>query len=132
MCLQVHEKQKKVIVTKEPFLVYKRTHHLCIHSEYVVTPFLHKRLQFGKLYRSEVRATFPRDGRISQGFHSMRASSLHGQWRYYPKMLDAALPAVIPAGSKIWYGEDGDVVSNQLIVFRDMKEVKEWYANKQL
>ena len=47
-------------------------------------------------------------------------------------MLGAALPAVIPAGSKIWYGEDGDVVSNQLIVFRDMKEVKEWYANKQL
>ena len=60
------------------------------------------------------------------GLHAMRKPDAE-QWRYGNKVY----PAIIPKGSRIFIGRDDDIVSNQLVVFQNMKELSKVYGKPQ-
>ena len=37
-------------------------------------------------------------------------------------------PAVIPAGAKVWIGDNGDIVATELTVYEDLKSIREVYG----
>lgn len=39
-----------------------------------------------------------------------------------------AFPAVIPAGAKVWIGDNGDIVATELTVYEDLKSIREVYG----
>lgn len=40
-----------------------------------------------------------------------------------------AFPAVIPAGAKVWIGDNGDIVATELTVYEDLKSIHEVYGS---
>ena len=136
MCLYVHPKQP--LATNGSYIAVKTQKHYLAwkvcrqYNVNVVTSwFIGQEYLFGKLYR--LRGSLHVDERrhiaeVHKGFHALRYKTNKWQDRRlgYPKNL---YPCIIPAGSEVIYGRDGDVVSNQLIVFRDIDQLNKWCAN---
>lgn len=74
----------------------------------------------GKVYRTKMEAEA--DGAVIEGFHSyLRSRKASGEAEMFNRTWDGvnpfvALKCVIPAGSKVFFGEDEDVVSNAIII----------------
>jgi hypothetical protein len=124
---------REPIVTKRPLVVWK---YLELkerwkngeNNQYWVSPYRGMEYEFGKLYT----ATLDReDDEVEAGLHAYRgATKKDAQDNAGIYDEDAPhfmlFPSLIPAGSEIFvsYDSDGEVVSNQLIVFSDMKSLK--------
>lgn len=149
MCLYVHKQQKKPIIADRDYLVFKILERRTLMNS-LVKPFKADRATspyrgfwyvFGKLYTvPNVALKLPKNNgwniiqpkiySLSIGLHSMRNQRCIGQWDYMDRDIGkryAWFPAIIPKGSVIWYGDSGDVLSNKLIVFRDMAHLQEHY-----
>lgn len=59
---------------------------------------------------------------VEEGLHAYR---LKKDANYYSFSNDQVFPAIIPKGSKYFIGQDKDIVSNQLIVYEDLKTLSE-------
>lgn len=136
MCLYVHPKQP--LATNGSYIAVKTQKHYLAwkvcrqYNVNVVTSwYMASKYLFGKLYRlrDSLRAVERRDNaEVHEGFHALRYKTNRWQGMRLggPNNL---YPCIIPAGSKVIYGRDGDVVSNRLIVFRDIEQLNEWCAN---
>lgn len=146
MCLCVHHKQTKPIIADRDYLVHKLLLRNSITSSDVfsthgsgVSPYREFRYIFGQLVTvrkvanklpKKPKSLFLMPHRLSVGLHSMRERKCVGQWDYLKFRVGTKYsfcPAVIPKGAKLWYGDSGDVLSDKLIVFRDMAHLQEHY-----
>lgn len=137
MCLYIHPKQPlgakgSYVTLKTPkhYLVWKVCRDIG-HKSVVISWFRKSEYLFGKLYRLPIpmcQRYLVHDDTVHLGFHALRykTNKWQGMRLGDPKNL---YPCIIPAGSEVIYGQDGDVVSNQLIVFRDINQLNKWCAN---
>lgn len=121
MCLRRHRGQDRAITTKKHYMVWKKGRGLTV----MVSPFRNFCYIFGKEYCTNLRST---RCTVDDGFHSMRQKSCRGKWRWNYGLTNTSwFPCIIPTGSEVYYGKDGDVASNKIIVFRNIKELNKWY-----
>lgn len=126
----------KCFVAKEDILVYKCLD--CNAGEYS-TPFQYMPIAFtkGKYVYNKVKMSqkigcgIRKNALVSQGIHSYRAKDKaikvakdfrksNGTYMHY---------AVIPKGSNFYIGDNADVVSNNLIVYREKRCFDRYYPN---
>jgi hypothetical protein len=72
-------------------------------------------------------------GVVEQGLHSCRTlkRANYIAWNnFYDNRI--IYPAIIPLGSHLYIGGNGDLVSTQLIVFKDMDALREKYPGTTL
>lgn len=139
MCLFIdtynHEEQPARYIPKvatRPLVVWKvlREQNTCssarsLNGNRWVSPVRDFPYVFEKLYTSEM--VF--DGStIEDGLHALRAPNQYEAndiWGLDPVNFPfkQAFPALIPVGSEFFVGEDDDVVTNQLIVFRTLDDL---------
>ena len=123
---------RKLTTTKH-YVVYKRLRSLIHNRKLTYRPpyycsFLYEP---GKL--NKINALYSRKGTkidqrvVEQGFHAYRDAAT----AYRKRWLGAenVQPCIIPAGSQVFYGDDDEVVSNQLIVFNSIEQLNKWCAN---
>ena len=90
-------------------------------QEDYIAPYRGTKYEFGKLYD----AVFTSQGKsIYAGLHSFRGKRIaHKELGWMPG--HDIFPAIIPKGSA-YYTNFNEVVSEQLIVFRNMDELNKW------
>lgn len=93
------------------------------------SPFMDKRYYFANLYSAKIKVDRPFE-EVREGLHSWRTLS-----RAYThcRVLGAIIfPAIIPKGSKFYYGRNGDIVSNQLVVYKSMDDIPRRYFQQNI
>ena len=142
----IHKKNKngwvKCLVAKEDILVYKCLD--CVDNEYC-TPYQYMPITFNKgkyVYKEVIMDTVTISG-IDVGIHSFgtRDAALATCKQFHAQSGTSMHYAIIPKGSNFYIGIDEDVVSNNLIVYRQKRcfdkhykgtiDIKE-YMNKYL
>ena len=96
------------------------------------SPYQGYQYLFGVMHNTIMHVT--NNGFVYDGFHSLRASpnsdaalkfaqanSLH------PSKANPLFPCIIPKGSAVYMGLDHDVVSNNIVVYKNMKELYKEY-----
>lgn len=130
MCLRVDDiihpgRWPDCKVTKKNLLVFKglsvdtRSKGITYSSPYRGTEYVMGNMNHADLFSDTCGNYY---GEIHHGIHSClsRAAAKEHSSRVFP--------AIIPAGSKIWYGKGyRDVASDKLIVFRDMRDLNRHY-----
>lgn len=103
-------------------LVYKILHYSGYDGSYN-SPYMGTRWELGvpqksiiKVYRDEWDDDM---GVVEEGLHSF-ISPVVAQSR---GIAGTRLPAIIPKGSKVIFGEDDEVVSDTLIVYKDLESL---------
>ncbi len=74
------------------------------------TPFRDMPVTFNQLYTASIK--IHRNSRIEEGLHSFKSKTKAMEWTGFIKIFKA----IIPKGSEVYYGINGDIVSNQLII----------------
>lgn len=144
MCLitsnYYHKKDKnsnvKCFVAEEDILVYKcldcKDGAFCTPFQYMPITFKRGKYIYTKVYMKEKAYCGMNEyGYVYSGIHAYRAKikayavsksfyDFDGTYMHY---------AVIPKGSKFYLGNDDDIVSNNLIVYRDKKYFDKDYEN---
>ena len=134
MCLYIHHLQKDrgVITTKQHYLVYKVLCRLKPSGKGYMSPYRRMLYEFGRIYKVKLQQP-SRYGTVHRGLHATRtrkeAREIVKIESLLPQRVCEYFPAIIPAGSRIYYGIWDDVVSDKLIVFKDMKSLCEWTKN---
>lgn len=109
MCL--YTKQTFPLIAQKDITVSKQLRKGCI------SPYFELRYKLGKSYFAEFRKApsilTPGAYVIHNGLHSF-VSAFHPQIEYGCKTYKA----YIPKGSEYYVGQEGDIVSNQLVVVR--------------
>lgn len=134
MCLSIHIDQPKnsegqfiPYVTKRDYIVWKRItqqiNWMSNETEYV-TPFQHMHVVFSKAFRAKMASQRPAySAYVTVGLHAhLRKRERHMRYG------NIWVPCVIPAGSSVYYGESNEIVSNALIIFKDMDQLNAYYA----
>lgn len=128
MCLYIHSKQPRnsankyvPIRTTRHYLVWKAAQN---RGSYVASWFRYDKYVFGK--ERGIKKLGISYGVVERGLHALRKKTsmwrgVSGFWR-----MNNLYPSIIPAGSDVVYGDSGDVVSNRLIVFRNIEELNAW------
>ena len=122
--------QHHAFIAKRPLVVQKRLIEVSKRYDYGVTPFQRTAMKFGVRYDITDRKTFDITnhsyGTLIEGggFHALMYSANRNNctWLHYEN--DAPFPAIIPAGTKFFLGNDMDVVTRSLIVYRNMAELE--------
>lgn len=146
MCLFVNTKYNhngKSLVAKENILVYKALEYNCgkyktFYQEMPInfgdgmyfykTHRLHKqRVDSGYVYKGEPTYCY----RIDKGIHSfIREYNIDAFVECYKDWFTTQKHyAIIPKGSRFYIGEDGDIVSSNLIVFEMQKDYNKFVRN---
>lgn len=131
--------------TRRPILVWKALiFKKAFHG--MVSPFRLVPYEFGKLYHSPMQTSFeldslyptpprPTDGRLLfeqmwAGYHRNRIQTtkvfegLHSYTdRWKAEMSGNPFPSIIPEGSRVWFGDDFDIVSDQLVVYKHPEDL---------
>ena len=148
MCLIIskvyHKKDNnynvKCLVAKEDILVYKCLD--CLDGKYY-TPFQYMPIMFtkGKCVYNKVNMPKSKcywNDTIGVGIHAystkvkaiMVAKDFHKTAKDFHKTNGTSMHyAVIPKGSNFYIGNNGDIVSNNLIVYRDKRCFDRYYPN---
>ena len=116
-------------VSVRPILVWKRLEKKeyweahpdnCIGvSPYRGTPYYNGELKTAKF-------SFDDDGLY--GSHNFVEAGLHAMRTKAPRYGETIHPSIIPVGAEFYISDDGEVVATQLIVFKDMNELKKVYG----
>jgi len=127
MCLYIDKKvhpQFKSRVATQDILVYKVLERIEDgHGTRTFSYYAPYRTNFEWKLERRYTATMEKRGTtwsptIHAGLHSCRTSqAAQNRLCHNGKML----PAVIPKGSRLYYGENGDIVSNTLIIYPSRK-----------
>lgn len=132
MCLYVLKEMPKKLITTQHYVVYKRL-RLCLHNgkpayqppyycNFIYEPG--KLNKINTLHSHKGWATYP--DFVERGFHAYRNKAVAKSRRFWNESIK---PCIVPAGSEVFYGERGEVVSNKLIVFKNIAQLNEWCAN---
>ena len=123
----------KCLVAKEDILVYKCLD--CENGEYC-TPFQYMPIMFtkGKYVYNKVnmpKSKFYWNNIIRVGIHaySRKGKAIMVAKEYYYTNGTHMHHAVIPKGSNFYIGNNDDIVSNNLIVYRDKRCFDRYYPN---
>lgn len=94
-------------------------------NDFATTPFRKFKMFFGQRY-DEVGKRFQLTHCIIDGggFHSLDWTANHRNCSWLDHS-DAVFPAIIPPGTKLFLGEDHDIVSKSLIVYKTMADLTE-------
>ena len=127
MCLYIdndlHPINKHRIAERD-IVVYKALD--AIHETGGISPYMRATWLFGEQKIVRIGKAKTRKGcdndiyLIHKGLHSCNTklkARCHG-------LPDNLCPAIIPKGSKLFFGTNGDIVSNALIVYKNMKELE--------
>lgn len=125
---------REPIVTKRPLVVWKYLERKEKYGKGFtpiyswVSPYRGMEYEFGKLYTSVLERE---DDEVEAGLHAYRGATkkdAEDNAGIYDEDAPHFMlfPSLIPAGSEIFvsHDSDGEVVSNKLIVFSDMKALK--------
>lgn len=136
MCLCVdpmHDKafnKLKAGIADKHYTVYKVVKRSWHRDNDYVTPYRGARVVFGRLERSRI-VFYNCFGNtvtvINEGLHSCRTLETAERLRKENKK-HSICTAIIPKGSKLYYGVDGDVVSNKLIIFENNEAMNKWLS----
>lgn len=141
MCLIIskvyHKKDKsnmiKCLVAQEDILVYKRLD--CTNGEYC-TPFQYMPIIFTKGKYAYNKVNMPKskyywNDTIKVGIHAYttKNAAITISNAFYYNSGTSMRYAIIPKGSKFYIGTDEDIVSNNLIVYREKRCFDRHYPN---
>jgi exoribonuclease II len=108
-------KEFKPHVAKQPILVWKFLETGTEKS--ANSPFQNSRWIFGQPRKAKF--TYSDDNTaVEAGLHAMitkRSDRFDGWWATYGSYY----PAVIPAGTKFWIGENNEIVAEEMIAYHD-------------
>lgn len=132
MCLSVLEEMPKKLITTKHYAVYKRLHPTVHNHKLVYRPpyyahFIYEPGKLNKINRLHSREGWKIGERVvERGFHAYRSKAAAESWSAWDEVIK---PCIVPAGSEVFYGSRGEVVSNKLIVFSSIAQLNKWYAN---
>lgn len=112
MCL--YTTSKKIQTATKDITVYKIGHHN-LHQDGLVSPYYKFHYKWNTLYKEEPLVIETYAGGVNEvlkGFHAYTEHILMYNQNYIHY-------AIIPKGAEYCVGLDGDIVSNQIIVFKD-------------
>lgn len=131
MCLVA--KDKKILIAKKDILVYKTVFDK--HGEWTGIFFDRRCYEYNTSVRAERYTVFGDKGiehlyfsyrnSVDEGFHAYRIKKKHFYMRHYTEMKKA----IIPKGSEYVIGEEDDIVSSDIIVFRTNKDYVKYRIN---
>jgi len=126
MCLYI-KKDTKRMRAENDILVYKNLDYS--RRTGYCTPYQYMRVEFNELGRAKLTSKIERiKGVIDRAIHSYynekiaKETSLESKYDYGTRTK----LAVIPKGSLYYIGDDGDVASTQLYIFKTKKALDEW------
>lgn len=130
MCLYVLKSMPKKLTTTKHYIVYKRLKSARKPGKpgYVPPYYTYFFYEPGVLYLIKSIASITTFGRriVERGFHAYRTEYSAKCMRYTGEVV---VPCIVPAGSEVFYGDNEEVVSNKLIVFKNIEQLNEWCAN---
>lgn len=132
MCLTA--KDRIILIAEKDILVYKTVFDK--HGEWTGI-FFNNRYKYNTVVRAERFILFGGNKRIkhlcfsyydsvNEGFHAYRIKKKHFYMRDYTEMKRA----IIPKGSEYVIGNENDIVSSDIIVFRTNKDYVKYRINK--
>lgn len=108
------------IVTNRPIVVWKWLEQ---EDGKYLSPYRGFRYEFGRKYRTPIGSVVDYCSwlppKIHRGLHAFTVRQSGGR--------RVAYPSIIPAGSRIYLGRHSEIVSNQLIVFKNWDELVKRY-----
>jgi hypothetical protein len=113
------------LVATRPILVWKALKRVTSNEGVTYrSPYKEKMYRMGFRYRTStmwIRKTSWWDtANINEGLHaclSIKAAKLHGTH-------GLVFPAIIPVGSRVWFGKGHTVAANQLIVYYALEDIE--------
>ena len=133
MCLIksiIHKKDySKPFIAEKDIIVYKALDHCdCFGNKRICTPYRYYPIVFvnGKCIISSV---LPRSGSlyVDFGVHAfVNEEKIKRTCHFFPETKMTKHWAIIPKGSKYYIGQEEDIVTNELIVFKTRKEFRKY------
>lgn len=91
------------------------------------SPYRGAKWVLGRSRTAQMRMNLRPDGKIERGLHAFM--SKYAAAKRVEMMSGTSYhPAIIPVGSRIWFGMDGDVAADEMIVFENMVDLKVVYG----
>lgn len=128
MCLTIKTyKTNKAFRRAKPPLPEVATHDMLVFKRLTIrnkSPYQHQTYVFGKKYYSQLGIDSDSSWCriiVNKGLHAYLTKELAKEFK---TGYEAIRPAIIPKGAKYFIGEHRDIVATQLIVYRDMDNLR--------
>lgn len=133
MCLVksiIHKKDySKRFIAEKDIIVYKALDHCdTFGNKCICTPYMYYPIVFvnGKCIISSVLTTSD-SPYVSVGVHAFRTEErIKRTCDFFPETKMTKHWAIIPKGSKYYIGQEEDIVTNKLIVFKTREEFRKY------
>lgn len=121
MCLYVDERYHTTLepkTAKFPILVYKSLEYSDYHMGYI-SPYMGIEYEFGVKYSSNLIVDDENDS-VEDGLHACTTRESAENHCYRSNYGDI-FPAIIPVGAMFFIGEKNEIVSTELIVYKNLR-----------